>query len=191
MPRPKDPSKLIAIHQAATRLLVKVGFTGLKMAQVAAEAGLATGTLYIYYKNKEALINGVFVATQIEIRDCLEAPELEKETFYETFEARWKAYFLFCFQQSDKMLFVEQFQYSGLLWEKSIQQADALFETYDLFLKKGQKQGFLRRMDLGILKAHLRGATHEIIKKMQQTDQECHEDAVDLYFDLAWNSVRK
>lgn len=191
MARPRDPRKLLAIHQAATQLLVKTGFTGLKMAQVAAEAQLATGTLYIYYKNKEALINGVFLATQEEIRACLEEPTLEQETFYETFEARWKAYFQFCFAQPDKMLFVEQFQYSGLVSEKTISKAESLFTGYDEFLIKGQKQGFLRRMDLGIIKAQLRGATHEIVKKMQQTVTECSEDALDLCFDLAWNSVRK
>ncbi|MBK7429323.1 MAG: helix-turn-helix transcriptional regulator [Saprospiraceae bacterium] len=39
---------------------MKSGYTDLRMADVAKEAGMATGTLYIYFKNKEELINTLF-----------------------------------------------------------------------------------------------------------------------------------
>ena len=191
MPRRRDPAKLEALHHATPRLVVKTGFAGLKMAEVAKEAGLATGTTYIYYKNKEALINAVYLTTRQEIADLLKNPALEGETFYETFEAIWLAYFEFCYQQPDKMLFVEQFRYSGMITEKNLEAADAYFLEYDEFLKRGQKQGFLRRMDLGTMKAQIRGACHEIVKQLHQERVEPNEHLLDLCFDMAWSSVRK
>ncbi len=191
MPKQKDPAKIEMIHQATTRLVVRTGFTGLKMAEVAAEAGLATGTVYIYYKNKEVLVNEVYVKTRKEIAELLQNPDLQRETFYETFEAIWTTYFHFCHQQPDKMQFVEQFRYSGMISDKNLEASDGFFEGYDQFLRMGQKQGFLRRMDLGTMKAQIRGACHEIVKQLHKGHSQLTDSLLDLCFDMAWSSVRK
>jgi AcrR family transcriptional regulator len=48
------------IVQAATRVLSGYGFAGLSMAAVAAEAGVATGTVYKHYEDKAELVTAVF-----------------------------------------------------------------------------------------------------------------------------------
>ncbi|MFM7485318.1 MAG: TetR/AcrR family transcriptional regulator, partial [Cytophagales bacterium] len=60
MARPRDENKIEPIYEATLRLVLKTGFNGLKMADVAKAAKLATGTLYIYFKNKEVLINELY-----------------------------------------------------------------------------------------------------------------------------------
>ncbi|MEV6059436.1 TetR/AcrR family transcriptional regulator [Nocardia asteroides] len=57
------------IVQGATRVLSRDGFAGLSMAAVAAEAGVATGTVYKQVENKAALVAAVFetvVAREVE-----------------------------------------------------------------------------------------------------------------------------
>ena len=49
MPKLKDEQKLAAIQTAALRLVIRTGFSGLKIAEVAREAGIGTGTMYVYY----------------------------------------------------------------------------------------------------------------------------------------------
>ena len=61
MPRVKDESKIEAIYNATLALVLKSGFAELNMAAVAKEAGIATGTIYTYFKNKETLINQLFL----------------------------------------------------------------------------------------------------------------------------------
>lgn len=48
------------ILRAATRILAAKGFDGLTMDEVAREAGLAKGTLFLYYRRKEDLVLAVF-----------------------------------------------------------------------------------------------------------------------------------
>ncbi|WP_227996948.1 TetR/AcrR family transcriptional regulator [Nocardia australiensis] len=48
------------IVQAATRVLSGAGFAGLSMAAVAAEAGVATGTVYRHFDGKSELVSAVF-----------------------------------------------------------------------------------------------------------------------------------
>ena len=55
MARPRDTNKIDLIYKAALNLVVKIGYVELKMSDVAKEAGMATGTLYIYFSNFETI----------------------------------------------------------------------------------------------------------------------------------------
>jgi TetR/AcrR family transcriptional regulator, fatty acid metabolism regulator protein len=54
-----DEDKKQIILQAATFLFLKKGIQGTKMVDIAVEAGIAKGTVYLYYKNKEELFRDV------------------------------------------------------------------------------------------------------------------------------------
>lgn len=47
------------ILAAATEVYLQNGYTGAKMSEIAGRAGIAEGTLYLYYKNKNALMQAV------------------------------------------------------------------------------------------------------------------------------------
>jgi len=61
----KDEEKIKAIYSATLRLFETQGIAGINMANVAKEAGIATGTVYIYFKSKEELLNTLFKETKI------------------------------------------------------------------------------------------------------------------------------
>ena len=56
--RSKD--KYALILRAATRVFARRGFFLSKVADVAREAGVADGTVYLYFKNKEHLLVSIF-----------------------------------------------------------------------------------------------------------------------------------
>ncbi|MFN0247392.1 MAG: TetR/AcrR family transcriptional regulator [Kofleriaceae bacterium] len=55
MPRRRPPDRLEQILEAATRVFARSGLDKTKMSDVAAEAGVSHGTLYLYVESKEAL----------------------------------------------------------------------------------------------------------------------------------------
>ena len=59
MARTLDTAKREAILKAATAILIRDGYASAKMSDVAAEAGVAQGTLYLYYESKEALASAI------------------------------------------------------------------------------------------------------------------------------------
>lgn len=74
----RDPdSKKRAILAAARRLLVKRGFQDLVLDDVAKEAGVAKGTLFLHYKDKEGLFEAAFA-------DLVEGLGLELEALPKT-----------------------------------------------------------------------------------------------------------
>ena len=57
--RQKLEAREAAILEAATTIFVQKGVDGSRMQDIAAAADIAEGTLYLYYRNKQALLNGV------------------------------------------------------------------------------------------------------------------------------------
>ncbi len=56
----EKPDKRIAIMEAAVSVVCQVGLDGLSMAEVADRAGVAKGTLYLYFTTKDQLIQDAF-----------------------------------------------------------------------------------------------------------------------------------
>ena len=59
LPQPKAEVKADAILDAADRLFTRFGYRRTTMDDIATEAGVAKGTLYLYYPSKEALFGAI------------------------------------------------------------------------------------------------------------------------------------
>ncbi len=61
--RPAIPDKREAILRAATRVFAHNGYFNSKVADIASEAGVADGTVYLYFKSKEEILHSIFDRT--------------------------------------------------------------------------------------------------------------------------------
>src|ERR1700722_14268112 len=61
MPRLPARQRLLEVAEAATDEFGRLGFRGTKTADVAAKAGMSTGSLFTYVESKEALFHLVFL----------------------------------------------------------------------------------------------------------------------------------
>ncbi len=57
--RVRDETKEVRLLEAALTLFSRDGYRSTSVARIAAHAGVAKGTVYLYYENKEALFQGV------------------------------------------------------------------------------------------------------------------------------------
>ena len=62
-----DPEKRKRLLHAAAKTFGRRGFHEAKIADIAAEAGVAEGTVYLYFRNKEDLLGCVFDETMDEV----------------------------------------------------------------------------------------------------------------------------
>lgn len=72
MARPKSPEKRSAILQAAVHEIAEAGL-GAPTARIARRAGIAEGTLFTYFANKEELLNELYLELKIEVYKRLNA----------------------------------------------------------------------------------------------------------------------
>jgi TetR/AcrR family transcriptional regulator, fatty acid metabolism regulator protein len=58
--RKREGNKEKAILEAATKVFAKSGYHNAKISVIAQEAGVATGSVYLYYKDKEGILLTIF-----------------------------------------------------------------------------------------------------------------------------------
>src|SRR6476620_899703 len=60
LPKTTVPDKREAILRAAVKVFAKKGYFNSKVADIAAAAGIADGTVYLYFKSKDEILHSVF-----------------------------------------------------------------------------------------------------------------------------------
>ena len=70
--RHKEGDKFNAILDAAIKVFRKDGFAGAQVAAIAKQADVATGSVYLYFANKDAVLDGVFDRFWLPLLDEME-----------------------------------------------------------------------------------------------------------------------
>ena len=78
MPRKKQEEKRTNILDAAARVFAREGFHNAKIGDVAKEAGVAHGTVYLYFKGKDELLISLFKESLSTVVEYVGA-EIQKE----------------------------------------------------------------------------------------------------------------
>ena len=69
MARPKSEDKRTAILEAATEVVAMLGVSA-PTAKIAKGAGVAEGTLFTYFANKDELLNRLYLELKMDLRDA-------------------------------------------------------------------------------------------------------------------------
>lgn len=191
MARHRDETKIEAIYEATLRLVLETGFNGLKMADVAKEAGFATGTLYIYFKNKEVLINELYF--HLKKNKTLKMLEVfdTSDSFLVAFKKLWMNYLIISLQEPERMRFIEQFTHTSYLTKKTKQQSDLLLKPLEDFLTVGIKQGLVKKLPVQLLLSQLMGPINESVKLQYDKTLKLTATLKEDMFKMAWSSIRK
>lgn len=190
MARPKDDRKIHAIYEATLKLVLKTGFTGLKMADVARAAQLATGTLYIYFRNKDVLINSLFLhLKKVKTTAVLNAYR-PSDGFEDAFRKMWFTYLELSLREPERMLFIEQFAHTSYLTPKTKKQSDLLLEPLATFVQQGIRQKKLRNLPVDMVLSQVLGPIYEMVKLETAGTLKLSSAQKQALFEMAWQAVR-
>ncbi len=191
MPRIKDENKIQSIYQATLALVLKSGYAELNMAAVAKEAGIATGTIYTYFKNKEALINQLYLYLKEEKVNLMFKKYNENDNFYVSFQKLWMAYFKISMNEYHKMMFIEQYAYSSIITAPTRKKADALLLPMVSLLQQAQQEQLIKKVAPEIILSSITGAVLEIVRYYQNKGAKPNKSTIEQCFEMAWTSIRK
>ncbi|BDT89195.1 TetR family transcriptional regulator [Nocardia cyriacigeorgica] len=150
------------IVQAATRVLSRDGFAGLSMAAVAAEAGVATGTVYKHFDGKADLVTGVFrkvVSREVEAvaaagshGDAAQRVSAAVETFAVRALKNPKLAYVLLAEPVDAAVDAERLRFRR-----------AFAETFESAVAEGVARGELPAQDARLSAAAMVGAIGEVL----------------------------
>ena len=131
-------------------LVVKQGVHGTSMSQLARESGVASSTIYHYYKNKQEIINEIYVMIRQDFGSIL-TQETENKTPEQIFKTYWEN--LYHYYSSNPLAF-EFYEYIArppIISQDLIEETKTFYINHTKFFWDGTKNGVLKNMDIALL----------------------------------------
>jgi TetR/AcrR family transcriptional repressor of multidrug resistance operon len=161
--RVKDDNKIQAIRQMTMEMIVKQGFDGLSMQKLAKAANVSPATIYLYFKNREDLLNQLYNDVQqtfVEVALAGFDPELP---FAEGLWLQWKNRLNFITEYPVHFSFFEQFRHSPLINHDAVKHA-GFKENMKRFVCNAIEKGEMKAMEPEIFWSIAYGTFHSLVK---------------------------
>jgi AcrR family transcriptional regulator len=189
-PRSSPEDKYEAILEAALQLFVERGFYGTAVPLVAERAGVAAGTIYHHFANKEAMVNALYrrwketIARSIYTAFPATAPPREQ------FRAIWEHMAKFALANPEAFAFLEFHHHAPYLDKESLALDRSLKQFGASFVTAAQKQGVLKDIEPMLLMELAFGAFNAMFRAHVEGRIVLDEDKLRAVEAACWDAVR-
>jgi AcrR family transcriptional regulator len=188
--KPRDENKINEIYKATLNLVKANGLSGITMQMVAKEAGIATGTLYIYFKNKEALISALFDVCNRNSASTFFSNYDPEQPFKIGFHTIWLNIVQRRVSHFNESIFIEQCFHSPFIDEESKIRMRKMFEPMFNLIERGKKEHLIKEIDTFWLLAFMIGGINEIAKRVTYYNKKLTDDILEANFQLCWDGIK-
>lgn len=188
----KNFDKRQALIEAALRLFTEKGFHGTTTAEIARNAGVATGTLFNYFQNKERLINTLYLEVKEELVRELKA-DLKAELFLkETVRRIWYNSINWSLTHPEQYYFFQLFHSSPYISQFTRDEVYRHLEFMADILLEGQKQGCLKEMPPELMLDLCTGMFNGVSNYfLENTDRASDANTWELSFTIFWDAISR
>lgn len=188
--RPKDENKILAIYAATLYLNEALGFAGMTMSKIAKEAGIATGTLYIYFKNKHELINSLYLHLKKQkAKNILNDLNLE-QPYKVLFKKLFISSLANAISDFREYAFLEQYFRSPFIDESVKIEGMQPFEPIFQIVEQARKNMVIKDLETIYIFASMNGLLNEFTKLIKENQIKWNEHSQQVMFDVLWDSIK-
>lgn len=149
--RIKDENKNEAIFNATISLLNEIGFSDTSMSKIAKRAGVSPSTIYVYFENKEDMINKLYINVKKKMGVYLLVDLSENTPIKHAFELLMKNLMNFVLNNKEEFLFLEQFINSPLVAKVCMEELEETFNPLCKLVERGQNERLLKQLDCDLI----------------------------------------
>ncbi|MEM7133645.1 MAG: TetR/AcrR family transcriptional regulator [Chloroflexota bacterium] len=189
--RRKDDAKHDAIVDAAMYLITTDGFAETSMSKIAKAAKVSPATIYVYFENKEDLLNQLYLTVKEDFGVAVFDGLSDEMTLKESFFLIWMNSFRFFLANPTKFAFHEQFVHSPLISKSSQEQGESfLLPILDLY-ERGKSEGSLPNISISVCAAILYAPLISLIKSHHQGSFVLTEAVAVSTFERCWKAIQE
>ena len=185
----QKPNKRDAIFTATLLLCRDAGIAGLKMSAIAKQAKIASGTLYLYFDSKEALLNALYQKLK---RDfvAIAPSDLDELPVKVQLFTLWKLSLRYFVDHHDERVFMEQFIRSPFISEESQSVGQHFTALLCRILASGREQMIIKNTPdellISLISGYIRSVSELVINSNTKLDERFEQDT----FALCWDALR-
>jgi len=180
------------IIESALDLIQEFGFHASPVSQVAKNAGVAAGTIYTYFENKDALILGVYEYVAEEIRKYVSERDDPSLEFKDRFFNYWKNLTDFYEQNPSIHGFYDQFLNSPYNSEEIQNKPNVWHEYAYSFFESGISQGEIKVLNPIVLSILVNSNVNSIVRIKQNFKKKLAKNkmVLDEISHVIWDGIK-
>ena len=177
MVRTLNPEKRATILNSALQLFAANGVKNSSTAEIAKEAGIAAGTLFLYFPTKQALMDELVLKIGKEQSDTIKGLLKPSFSAREAFFAIWSGTLHWFLENMAAYQYIQQVRDSGIISESVVQESAKFLSYYFDAIQKGLEEASIKPYPLDLIGGFLYQDLVAVMTYLRiQTDPSKHEE---------------
>ena len=181
--------KRVRLLDAALDLFEARGFDGVAVPEIAAKAGVATGTVYRYFASKEVLVNALYRHWKGVYNAFVLAPLAPSLSARQKFSAYWQRMMVFARTYPSATRFMDLHHHGAYLDEECRALSRTYVEAAETFLAEARSAGAIRDIDPVMVVSLMWGAATGLTKFASQGALKFDAQTASDMEDALWRAI--
>lgn len=180
----------LRILRAADVLMAREGVQNLSTHKVAKEAGVSVGTIYLYFKDKEALLNQLVMYLFREFHQFIESRSPSPDSpLFEQYRQLWRATWEFI--QNNPSIAKNMHQYESIpsFQQLVLECSNSEKLNWNRFIKQGQVQGVIAPLPSYVLIAMSMKVVWELTYMLLLREETLSDEVIDEVISRTWKAI--
>jgi len=179
-----------ALVESTICLVNNNGFHATPISKIAKMANVSPATIYLYFENKQDLINKVYLEVKKAFFDYAFQSYKNTMSVSEGFEFVWKRIADFKLKEIDKALFLSQCDNTPMIDEASRQEGIKHMQPLLDLWQRGKDEGLIKPMSNYLLYAYTVTPLSFLITMQQRNAFKIEKSHIEEAYQASWNSIK-
>ncbi len=188
--KPKDEGKIDEIFTATLALVKEYGLAGITMSMIAKKAGFATGTVYIYFSNKDELILKLFDKCANDYAKDYFAGYDPSSPFKVAFHTIWMNMLRYSIERFDELVFIEQCFHSPFISEEKRKETKERLLPWRELIERGKREKLIKQLDVTWIMLFVRGSVRDLVKHCNYNQLKITKEFKEAIFEMCWDGIK-
>ncbi len=192
MVRKLSTEKRSNLMKAALKLFVEKGVQNTSTAEIAREAGMAAGTLFIYFPTKQDLVDELALKVSKELSDNINSRLDPSLPARDSFLVIWNEVLYWFLADLEAYQYAQQIRVPGILSQAVVMETGKYFSFFYQAIQKGLEEGCIKPYSIELIGGFLYQDFIAVMNYIQmQPDAVRQQEAIRQGFELFWDGIRK
>ena len=186
----KSIDKRNALIKATIELVNNNGFHATSMSKIAQMANVSPATIYLYFENKQDLVNKTYIEVKAEYTKYAFATYNEKMSVEEGFQIIWKRIADFKLKECENAMFLAQCDNTPMIDEASRQEGIKHLQPLLELWARGKKEGVIKPISDYLLYAYAINPLSFLMMSEKRGAFKLDSIHLEEAYQSAWNGIR-
>ncbi|WKD86674.1 HTH-type transcriptional repressor Bm3R1 [Polaribacter huanghezhanensis] len=186
----KSIDKRNALIKATIELVNNNGFHATPMSKIAKMANVSPATIYLYFENKQDLVNKTYIDVKAAYTDYAFATYTENMSVTEGFEMIWKRIADFKLKECENAMFLAQCDNTPMIDEHSRQEGIKHLQPLLDLWARGKKEGIIKPISDYLLYAYAINPLSFLMMSEKRGAFKLDSTHLEKAYQAAWSSIK-